>query len=613
MEPERIAMPEIFSQPLHSQKPETLEVARQLPPARTIFPVLLFYCCLIAFTYLSACGFPRLLDQIDGQYAGAAREMISNHHWLVPTQNGVPRLRKPPLTYWLEIISFQSLGLNEFAARLPVSLATLGWFIAVGLLAYECSRDKLSSVASSVILATFFGTFQFSHLVMPELLFALLLTCSFWLLIRLAKKNETADRLSPELVFLWIVMALGVLCKGAHGLLLPIGILAVAAWLRPTLRPVFWRIILSKTGWLIFAALVCPWYLAIEHHYPGFILDQFGNEQANMLIGRRWPVDGAHLPLLGFWLEQLAVLFPWTFLIPGAVVASCRFLKSGQRVSSDTLLLSLWFFIYAAAITFANLQDYYLVICLPLVAIWLAWSFTQNLRQLFTSFFPGSLLILSGAVGISLGSQQIAPFFHAQKGALASEMAVTSVATAFADLAGAVSRSLTIGLLLFGSCAVIAGITLIVLRRHRRIALLILPPFVLIICILGLLEEVVLQDYLSSGSIASAINRNSDPNTLIVSKGSISDRTSLYFYLNRKICWLEGDPNQEYVTRRYGKGDDLYLSTSDLRKAWYSPQKVYLILDHASLSSICKGLQLDPNKLRVLITTPTDLVIANGG
>jgi hypothetical protein len=154
---------------------------------------------------------------------------------------------------------------------------------------------------------------------------------------------------------------------------------------------------------------------------------------------------------------------------------------------------------------------------------------------------------------------------------------------------------------------------LIVLRQHRRIALLVLPPFVLIICMLGLLEEAVLQDYLSSASIAFAINRNSDPNTLVVSKGSISDRTSLYFYLNRKLYWLDGDPDQEYATRRYGKGDDLYLSTPDLRKAWYSPQKLYLILDHASLSSICKELELDPSKLRVLITTPTDVVIANRG
>jgi hypothetical protein len=42
------------------------------------------------FVYLFTCGTPRLFDQIDGQYAGAAREMMARGDWLIPTQNGVP-------------------------------------------------------------------------------------------------------------------------------------------------------------------------------------------------------------------------------------------------------------------------------------------------------------------------------------------------------------------------------------------------------------------------------------------------------------------------------------------------------------------------------------------
>src|ERR1700747_1078840 len=85
--------------------------------------------------YLVTCGVPRLFDQIDGQYAGAAREMMVRNDWLIPTQDGVPRLQKPPLVYWCEALSMSVLGVNEFAARLPVALATVGWFLATGLLA----------------------------------------------------------------------------------------------------------------------------------------------------------------------------------------------------------------------------------------------------------------------------------------------------------------------------------------------------------------------------------------------------------------------------------------------------------------------------------------------
>src|SRR5213080_2309864 len=62
---------------------------------------------VILFVYLFTCGVPRLFDQIDGQYAGAAREMMVRGDWIIPTQDGVPRLQKPPLVYWCEILSMK--------------------------------------------------------------------------------------------------------------------------------------------------------------------------------------------------------------------------------------------------------------------------------------------------------------------------------------------------------------------------------------------------------------------------------------------------------------------------------------------------------------------------
>src|SRR5215813_436382 len=50
--------------------------------------------------------------QPEGQYAGAAREMVEAHQWLLPTNDGTPRLQKPPLLYWLIIISYKLFGIN---------------------------------------------------------------------------------------------------------------------------------------------------------------------------------------------------------------------------------------------------------------------------------------------------------------------------------------------------------------------------------------------------------------------------------------------------------------------------------------------------------------------
>ena len=665
--PEGIASSSTVSAPAIPWRPEIQ--ASNKPPFFDpgLSRLLLVWVSLLALFYIGSCGYPRLLDQIDGQYAGAAREMISRNDWLVPTQNGIPRLRKPPLAYWMEVLSFRSFGENEFAARLPVCLATFAWFIATAGLAYECTGDKLTSLASSTILATFFGTFQFSHLIMPEPAFGFLTTLSFWLLLRLARKIPevregsssngrirdllsdlggdarkplitnlsdiaprlsdstglvevsskslaTSDHQSPitlELILLWVSMALAVLCKGAHGLLLPLGVLLIASIFRPPLRVLCRRVIFNPTGWLIFIALVFPWYLAVEHRYPGFVLDQLGNEQVNMVLGRRRPVDGNHLPMLNFWLEQLAVLFPWTLLIPAAVITSFRVLRSSPRISQNALLLLLWFCIYSISITFANLQDYYLLICLPVIAVWLAWCLRQGFPSVFSAWFPGVLLILLGAAGAILSSQPLTPLLAPDGAGHGDVPGVDSVASALADIAGSTGRTLSNILLLFGIAAIVVGLLIILFRRKGMAPLLFLPPLVLLICVLGLTEEIALQDYLSSASIASVIERNSDANTLIVSKGDISDRTSLYFYLRRQLHWLDGIPAQEYAARRYGTGSDLYLKKEDVLAAWHGSRKVCIIVDSHWLNSLAEDLKVDPSAVHVLAKTPTDVVIVN--
>src|SRR3984957_21123514 len=123
---------------------------------------------VMVLVYFFTCGTPRLFDQIDGQYAGAAREMMARGNWLTPTQDGVPRLQKPPLVYWCEALSMGVFWVNEFAARFPVALAMTGWFLATGLIARRVVGTWSAGLAGALTLAMFTGTFFFTHLVMPE-------------------------------------------------------------------------------------------------------------------------------------------------------------------------------------------------------------------------------------------------------------------------------------------------------------------------------------------------------------------------------------------------------------------------------------------------------------
>ncbi len=72
----------------------------------------------------------------EGRVMGVAQNMLSSGNWWVPVLNGVPRLEKSPLVYWIVAVAGAVAGeVNEFSARLPsviVGLACVAVTILIG-------------------------------------------------------------------------------------------------------------------------------------------------------------------------------------------------------------------------------------------------------------------------------------------------------------------------------------------------------------------------------------------------------------------------------------------------------------------------------------------------
>src|ERR1700726_4240741 len=102
---------------------ETLLEPQAIKPPPTRHALFVGLIALAMLLHIGTAGWGELYGETEGQYAGAAREMIELHSWLIPTNDGVPRLQKPPLLYWLIIASFKLFGINATAARLPIALA----------------------------------------------------------------------------------------------------------------------------------------------------------------------------------------------------------------------------------------------------------------------------------------------------------------------------------------------------------------------------------------------------------------------------------------------------------------------------------------------------------
>jgi 4-amino-4-deoxy-L-arabinose transferase-like glycosyltransferase len=570
--------------------------------------LLLFLLVLAAAVYIATAAVPRLFDQIDGQYAGAAREMIVRGDWLIPTQDGIPRLQKPPLVYWCEILSLQLFGTNEFAARFPVVLATITWFFATAALVERLSGRRIYGVCAALILATFSGTYLFTHLVMPEPFSALLFVCTFYALV-CALQSVSGTVRDRWLLCAWALIALGTLTKGLHSLLVPLVVGCASFALKRSTRGTWRRFFFRPHGWILFFAMVTPWYVATELRYPGFLADQLGNEQVGNIVNQRWPVDSDRVPLAQFFLEHVAFFFPWSFFLPGAVLTlweSRRFWLRGEWH-----LLVLFLLINVVGILFAKIQDYYLLISWPVVAIGVAAFFISGRkfsRRLFS--IPGWLFVVAGLAGLSIAVCWIC---HAVGTSQSVDM-VTHGRTVWEGFVGISGLSGLVPLMLIASCALaLTGAATIYFAWRSRF-LAILGSCAALMIVLFLVSNrglYLVQDQFSSARVASTIQRLGGADYQVVCEFEANDLTSLFFYLPRAIQWLNANPKMEFATRTLGIGRDRYLGEERFQALWRDNQRIFLIARQDRLDHWRNRLQIDGQGPTPMATIGTKIILMN--
>ena len=129
-----------------------------LDPPPTRHALFIFLLALAAVLHLATAGWGDLHDGVEGQFAGGAREMLATQQWLVPTNDGVPRLETPPLVYWLIVLSYKIFGVTATAARLPIALAMIA-SIALTFLIGERLAGYWRGFAAGLIHLCFAGAF----------------------------------------------------------------------------------------------------------------------------------------------------------------------------------------------------------------------------------------------------------------------------------------------------------------------------------------------------------------------------------------------------------------------------------------------------------------------
>ncbi len=87
------------------------------------FKIQLSIVALAAVIFIPFLGGVHLFDWDEINFAESAREMIVTGDYMTVQINFLPFWEKPPVFIWMQVLSMQVFGINEFAARLPNAIA----------------------------------------------------------------------------------------------------------------------------------------------------------------------------------------------------------------------------------------------------------------------------------------------------------------------------------------------------------------------------------------------------------------------------------------------------------------------------------------------------------
>lgn len=283
-------------------------------------------------------GYAPFLNPDEGRYTSAAYEMAFGLNgdfgsWLIPHLDGVTRLNKPPLVYWMTALVFKAFGVSAWSGRIPQALVSLG---ILALLWVWASRvwDRRAAAFTTIIWATAAFPAAMERVANTDMILAGAIALAsfggFWTLEASTKKGRTW-----AIVALGVGMGLALLAKGPVGMALPmVGVGIYAALSRTPLD----NRRLSAFGLGLGLALLIglPWYIAVEVQRPGFIHEFIFSENLKRFGGgenfHKKTSPFYYLPVL------LGGLVPWASFL---ILAVSQRLSDG-RARRTRLFLWIW-------------------------------------------------------------------------------------------------------------------------------------------------------------------------------------------------------------------------------------------------------------------------------
>ena len=558
--------------------------------------------------YLVSCSRPpALLDDADTVHAEAAREMAESGNWTTLYANGIRYLEKAPLMYWSIALSYKLFGVSEFSSRLPIAIATLGLMFATMLFGDFVFGGR-AGFYSALSIGSCIGIFLFTRVLWPDVILTLFVTLVFYCFLRTVEEPNRALYVYGIYGF----GALAVLTKGLIGAALPGIVILVYLLITGQIRKLLqFRLF---TGTLLFLAIAAPWHIAAGLANPGrlmtgtpnpsqgrgFFWFYFMNEHFLRYIGKRYPADYDTVPLPLFLALHVVWLFPWSFFLPMAIKELPFRIRNSNRDDRLTLFLVAWALLVILFFCFSTTQEYYTMPAYPAFALLIGcalWKTERTFGGRRANAGLNATHIALVSVGIIAFVAGAAAFVMTRNIAAGGDISATltrnpeAYALSLGHVLDLTPRSIAeLRVPIVGTAITFAvgTINALALRRNQQhlasnvtLALMMAAFFFFARISLGVFEP-----YLSSRSLAEAIDREYRPGDLIVINGEYEGGSSINFYTRKSVHILNGrSANLEYGSYFDG-APQIFINDEELAKMWAGSERVFLFTDSSKVDEL---------------------------
>ena len=554
--------------------------------------LLLLLVLLVAGVYFYTATGRAIFDDGDALYSHISRQMATSGDWVTPYANGVRFMDKPPVLYWVTAAAFHLFGFSEFAARFPSALAVLGISLLLFFLGKRAGGPAAGFIAGTAS-ALCIGTFLFTRMVFPDVLFVFFLTFSLFAFLKWYL--DPNGPLIPALLF-YAAMAGAVLTKGLMGLFFPGAIIFLFMiwgkdWRR--LRHFhFWK------GSLLFLLMALPWHFLAAIRNPGFMWYYFVNEQFLRFLGKRLPLDYETISLPIFWGLVLAWLFPWSAFLP-AIRRTIRISRIQQiEVRSLIRLCVCWILVIFVFFSVSSRIEHYSMPIFPPLALLIGIvlspevAFAAESKRSVAHGFA-VLGIVGGIVVLLLLAAVV------WMGDLFTGQSLSHVATArlhaykyyFAPLFEMPPDILDqLKTPLMGTCCAFAlGLPVAwwMNRSGKRLIAVVLLNLVMAgFCLFAYQSLGVCEVILSSRQFGQKLNQLYRPGDIAVVLGDYETANSVNFYAPGILRVYKGSAALLQWGLRYPDAPEVLLSQSKFNEIWNGNRRTFLLAPEDQVSAL---------------------------